>query len=65
MNMRTLRLITLWFCLLFGGVWVYLSVTLNTMYVPPHEVQLFLVGLIGGKWAQSYVEQKSGGKGAA
>lgn len=60
MNMRTLRLVTIWFCLLFGTVWAYLSVTLNTMYVPPGEVQAFLVALIGGKWAQSYVEQKKG-----
>lgn len=64
MNTRTLRIITLWFCLLFGVVWVFLSVSLKAMYVPTGEVQAFMVALIGGKWAQSYVE-KRGGTGAA
>lgn len=58
---RTLRIITLWFCLLFGVVWVFLSVSLKAMYVPPGEVQAFMVALIGGKWAQSYIDQKKGG----
>jgi hypothetical protein len=61
MNTRTLRIITLWFCLLFGVVWVFLSVSLKAMYVPPGEVQAFMVALIGGKWAQSYVEKRGGG----
>lgn len=61
---RTLRIVTLWFCLLFGGVWVYLSIHLKAMYVPPGEVQAFLVALISGKWAQSYIDQKKGGNGA-
>lgn len=60
MNMRTLRIITIWFCLLFGIMWSYLSMVKLDMYVPPKEVQLFLVALIGGKWAQSYVERKVG-----
>lgn len=63
--MRTLRVLTLFFCLLFGLVWAYLSICLGAMYVPPGEVQAFLVALISGKWAQSYVDQKKGGGASA
>ena len=56
--MRTLRILTIWFCVIFGIVWVCLSIRHGAMYVPPGEIQGFLVALISGKWAQSYVEQK-------
>lgn len=49
----TYRIITLWFCLLFGVTWAWLSYRSNAMYVPPGEVQAFLVAVVGGKFAQS------------
>ncbi|MGD9948917.1 MAG: hypothetical protein AB7U29_10615 [Desulfobulbus sp.] len=63
--MRTLQVLTYWFCGLFGVAWFFISLKDGVMYVPPNEVQAFLVALISGKWAQSYVERKGGvGSGA-
>ena len=49
----TYRLICLWFCLLFGLVWLWLSIKAGGMYVPPAEVQSFLGLLLAGKFAQT------------
>ena len=49
----TYRIITLWFCLLFGALWAWISVQQQVMYVPPGEVQAFMTALLAGKWIQS------------
>ena len=60
-NTRTLRIVTLWFCTLFGIMWLYISYEMTAMYVPPSEIQTFLIGLLTGKWAQSYIERPKAG----
>ena len=60
-NTRTLRVVTLWFCTLFGIMWLYISYEMTAMYVPPSEIQIFLIGLLTGKWAQSYTERPKAG----
>ena len=49
----TYRIISLWFCFLFGLAWAWLTFTNKAMYVPPGEVGSFLVAIVGGKLAQS------------
>lgn len=49
----TYRLICLWFCLLFGVAWLWLTWRNSAMYVPPGEIQAFMAALLGGKLAQS------------
>jgi len=58
MTMRTMKVLTIWFSALFGVIWAYLSWKNGEMYIPPSDVKIFLVGLISGKWAQSYNERK-------
>jgi hypothetical protein len=53
---RTYRIITLWFCLLFGLVWAWLTWQAGAMYVPPDPLikalGVLLAGLIGKTWIE-------------
>jgi len=55
---QTLKMVTLFFCALFGLVWAVISIKTSQMYVPPVPVQVFLVGLLSGKYADSYMGQR-------
>ncbi|MDX9893909.1 MAG: hypothetical protein RBS34_00590 [Desulfofustis sp.] len=58
MTGKTYRLITLWFCLIFGLAWTSLTIQAGAMYVPPLEISSFMVALLGGKWWQSMEQEK-------
>lgn len=53
MTGATFRYITAGFCVAFGLLWIYFSIKQGGMYVPPKEVQEFMVLLLGGKLWQS------------
>ena len=55
---KTYRIITLWFCFLFGLAWGWLTFQSGAMYVPPLEIGSFMVALLGGKWWQSMEQEK-------
>lgn len=55
---KTYRLIVLVFVASFLIIWIKISWSTNTMYVPPEKIQYFLTALLGGKYIQSM--QKGG-----
>jgi hypothetical protein len=50
---RTYRLICLFCILVLGLEQAWLTYRTGAMYVPPGEIQAFLVALLGGKLAQT------------
>lgn len=54
------KLITLFACMCFGVVWVYLSVDSGTMYIPPRDLSDAMILLISGKLWHSYAAKKEG-----
>ena len=53
----TYRIICLWFCLLFGLVWAWLSWQAKAMYVPPGELLTAIGGLMAGLIGKTWIER--------
>ena len=56
---KTYRIVTIWFCFLFGLAWGWLTFQSGAMYVPPLEIGSFMVALLGGKWWQSMEHERA------
>jgi hypothetical protein len=59
---RSLKIISIMACAIFGFVWAWISIAKLEMYIPDAKLVSGLMTLVGGRLIQSYTETKTKGK---
>lgn len=57
---RTFRIVFIGVFALLGFTWTVISLNTMSMYVPPPEIQKFIMFMLSGKIVEHFVEKKNG-----